>query len=175
MIRLGEIRKTYGKVTALDGLELDVHEGEFFCLLGPSGAGKTTTLKTVAGLEMPDAGTVELDGRDMRGIEPYDRGVAMCFESYALYPHKSAYDNLASPLRSPGTASPLRRPGNGSARWQNSSASRPCWTVRSANSPTASGSASPSAASWSARPGPSSSTSPCPTSTPSCASRCGPS
>ncbi|MDQ0601720.1 multiple sugar transport system ATP-binding protein [Streptomyces canus] len=101
MIGLRGVRKTYGKVTALDGLELEVREGEFFCLLGPSGAGKTTTLKTVAGLELPDAGTVEIDGRDMRDVEPYDRGVAMCFESYALYPHKSAYDNLASPLRSP--------------------------------------------------------------------------
>ncbi|MGN9759088.1 ABC transporter ATP-binding protein [Streptomyces sp. SD31] len=100
-IALREIRKTYGKTTALDGLDLEVGEGEFFCLLGPSGAGKTTTLKTVAGLELPDHGTVELDGKDMRGVEPYDRGVAMCFESYALYPHKSAYDNLASPLRSP--------------------------------------------------------------------------
>ncbi|MFJ5266129.1 ABC transporter ATP-binding protein [Streptomyces sp. NPDC088387] len=101
MIRLTGIRKTFGKKVALDGLELDVREGEFFCLLGPSGAGKTTTLKTVAGLEQPDAGTVVLDGRDMAGVEPYDRGVAMCFESYALYPHRSAYDNLASPLRSP--------------------------------------------------------------------------
>jgi ABC-type sugar transport system ATPase subunit len=101
VIGLRGVRKTYGKVTALDGLELEVREGEFFCLLGPSGAGKTTTLKTVAGLELPDAGTVEIDGRDMRDVEPYDRGVAMCFESYALYPHKSAYDNLASPLRSP--------------------------------------------------------------------------
>jgi multiple sugar transport system ATP-binding protein len=101
MIGLRGIHKTYGKVTALDGLELDVREGEFFCLLGPSGAGKTTTLKTVAGLERPDSGTVLLDGKDMAGVEPYDRGVAMCFESYALYPHRSAYDNLASPLRSP--------------------------------------------------------------------------
>lgn len=101
MIVLRGISKTYGRTTALDDLDLEVREGEFFCLLGPSGAGKTTTLKTVAGLEQPDAGTVELDGRDMRGVEPYDRGVAMCFESYALYPHKSAYDNLASPLRSP--------------------------------------------------------------------------
>jgi multiple sugar transport system ATP-binding protein len=100
-IALRGIRKTYGRTTALDGLELDVREGEFFCLLGPSGAGKTTTLKTVAGLELPDSGTVLLDGTDMKGVEPYDRGVAMCFESYALYPHKSAYDNLASPLRSP--------------------------------------------------------------------------
>lgn len=101
MIGLRGITKAYGRVTALDGLELDVREGEFFCLLGPSGAGKTTTLKTVAGLEQPDSGTVLLDGRDMAGVEPYDRGVAMCFESYALYPHRSAYDNLASPLRSP--------------------------------------------------------------------------
>ncbi|MEU5316467.1 ABC transporter ATP-binding protein [Streptomyces sp. NPDC021056] len=101
MIGLRGVSKAYGKVTALDGLELEVQEGEFFCLLGPSGAGKTTTLKTVAGLELPDAGTVEIDGRDMRDVEPYDRGVAMCFESYALYPHRSAYDNLASPLRSP--------------------------------------------------------------------------
>ncbi|KUL32074.1 ABC transporter ATP-binding protein [Streptomyces regalis] len=100
-VALRGIRKTYGKTTALDGLDLEVREGEFFCLLGPSGAGKTTTLKTVAGLELPDSGTVELGGKDMRGVEPYDRGVAMCFESYALYPHKSAYDNLASPLRSP--------------------------------------------------------------------------
>ncbi|MEU8978657.1 ABC transporter ATP-binding protein [Streptomyces sp. NPDC048309] len=100
-IALRGIHKAYGKRPALDGLELEVAEGEFFCLLGPSGAGKTTTLKTVAGLEEPDSGTVELDGADMTGVEPYDRGVAMCFESYALYPHRSAYDNLASPLRSP--------------------------------------------------------------------------
>ncbi|MFI6081327.1 ABC transporter ATP-binding protein [Streptomyces sp. NPDC051217] len=100
-IALRGVHKSYGRTTALDGIELNVAEGEFFCLLGPSGAGKTTTLKTVAGLEEPDSGTVELGGRDMTGVEPYDRGVAMCFESYALYPHRSAYDNLASPLRSP--------------------------------------------------------------------------
>ncbi|AYN41345.1 ABC transporter ATP-binding protein [Streptomyces dangxiongensis] len=100
-ITLRDVHKAYGRTTALDGVRLDVREGEFFCLLGPSGAGKTTTLKTVAGLERPDAGTVEIGGRDMRDVEPYDRGVAMCFESYALYPHRSVYDNLVSPLRSP--------------------------------------------------------------------------
>ncbi|GGX00381.1 ABC transporter ATP-binding protein [Streptomyces chryseus] len=100
-ISLRGVHKAYGRNTALDGLDLDVGQGEFFCLLGPSGAGKTTTLKTVAGLEQPESGTVSLDGTDMTGVEPYDRGVAMCFESYALYPHRSAYDNLASPLRSP--------------------------------------------------------------------------
>ncbi|MFB7077513.1 ABC transporter ATP-binding protein [Streptomyces sp. NPDC056308] len=100
-ITLRGVSKRYGRNTALDGLDLEVAEGEFFCLLGPSGAGKTTTLKTIAGLEEPQAGTVELGGTDMAGVEPYDRGVAMCFESYALYPHRTAYDNLASPLRSP--------------------------------------------------------------------------
>jgi ABC-type sugar transport system ATPase subunit len=101
VIELRGVRKAFGRTVALDGLDLEVAEGEFFCLLGPSGAGKTTTLKIVAGLEQPDSGTVGLDGRDMAGVEPYDRGVAMCFESYALYPHRSVYDNLASPLRSP--------------------------------------------------------------------------
>ncbi|WP_225821332.1 ABC transporter ATP-binding protein [Streptomyces naphthomycinicus] len=100
-IALRGVVKSYGRTTALDGLDLDVRDGEFFCLLGPSGAGKTTTLKAVAGLERPEAGTIEIDGRDMRDVEPYDRGVAMCFESYALYPHRSVYDNLVSPLRSP--------------------------------------------------------------------------
>ncbi|GAA4102491.1 ABC transporter ATP-binding protein [Actinomadura miaoliensis] len=100
-IVLKGLRKTYGKVTALDGVDLELRDGEFFCLLGPSGAGKTTTLKAVAGLEEPDEGRVEIGGVDMDGVEPYDRRVAMCFESYALYPHYSAYDNMASPLRSP--------------------------------------------------------------------------
>ncbi|MFF7753728.1 ABC transporter ATP-binding protein [Streptomyces sp. NPDC007971] len=100
-IALRDVHKAYGRTRALDGISLQVEEGEFFCLLGPSGAGKTTTLKTVAGLERPDSGTVEIGGRDMRDVEPYDRGVAMCFESYALYPHRSVYDNLVSPLRSP--------------------------------------------------------------------------
>jgi multiple sugar transport system ATP-binding protein len=101
LITLKGLRKTYGKVTALDGVDLEVAEGEFFCLLGPSGAGKTTTLKTVAGLEQLDEGRVEIGGVDMTGVEPYDRGVAMCFESYALYPHYSVFDNMVSPLRSP--------------------------------------------------------------------------
>ncbi|MFF2012232.1 ABC transporter ATP-binding protein [Streptomyces sp. NPDC058195] len=100
-LALRGVSKRYGRTVALDGLDLEVAEGEFFCLLGPSGAGKTTTLKTVAGLVEPDAGTVELGGADMAGVEPYDRGVAMCFESYALYPHRTVRDNLASPLRSP--------------------------------------------------------------------------
>lgn len=100
-LQLSTVTKTYGKRTrALTEVDLQVDDGEFFVVLGPSGAGKTTTLKCVAGLEEIDSGQVRIDGADMDGIEPYHRGVAMAFESYALYPQKTVFDNLASPLRS---------------------------------------------------------------------------
>ena len=104
-LELSGITKTYGSVTALEELDLDIGDGEFFVLLGPSGAGKTTTLKSVAGLQEIDAGRVTIAGQDMTGIEPYHRNVAMAFESYALYPQKTVFDNLASPLRSGRTGS----------------------------------------------------------------------
>lgn len=94
------VRKHYGEVAAVDGIDLDVADGEFFVILGPSGAGKTTTLKSIAGLVEIDEGTVTIAGRDMTGVEPYHRNVAMAFESYALYPQKTVEENLASPLRS---------------------------------------------------------------------------
>jgi multiple sugar transport system ATP-binding protein len=90
----------YGKTTALHGIDLELADGEFFVILGPSGAGKTTTLKSVAGLVDGAQGEIRIAGRDMTGVEPYDRGVAMAFESYALYPQKTVEENLASPLRS---------------------------------------------------------------------------
>ena len=90
----------YGKTVALHGIDLDLADGEFFVILGPSGAGKTTTLKSVAGLVDGAKGEIRIAGRDMTGVEPYDRGVAMAFESYALYPQKTVEENLASPLRS---------------------------------------------------------------------------
>ncbi len=90
----------YGKTVALHGIDLEIADSEFFVILGPSGAGKTTTLKSVAGLVDQVEGEVRIGGRDMTGVEPYDRGVAMAFESYALYPQKTVEENLASPLRS---------------------------------------------------------------------------
>ncbi|MQA25396.1 MAG: ATP-binding cassette domain-containing protein [Micromonosporaceae bacterium] len=104
-ISVDTLRKTFGRgagvVTALDDVSFDVGDGEFFCLLGPSGAGKTTTLKSIAGLVEPDKGAVRIGGQDVADVEPTHRNLAMCFESYALYPQHNVFDNMASPLRSP--------------------------------------------------------------------------
>lgn len=94
------LSKSYGKKAALRDINLDIGDGEFFCVLGPSGAGKTTALKSIAGLQEIDAGVITIAGVDMTGVEPYHRNVAMAFESYALYPQKTVFENLASPLRS---------------------------------------------------------------------------
>ena len=83
----------------LDALDLTIEDGEFFCILGPSGISKTTLLRIIAGLESPDAGRVVLDGKDITEVPPYHRPVALTFESYALYPHRSVFDNIASPLK----------------------------------------------------------------------------
>jgi multiple sugar transport system ATP-binding protein len=93
------ISKSFGDVQALKGLELDIPEGAFFVLLGPSGAGKTTTLRVIAGLETPDEGTVHLTGIDATKANPAERDLAMVFQSYALYPKQTAAENIASPLR----------------------------------------------------------------------------
>ncbi len=99
-LKLSGITKKFGDVTAIDNLSLDVKSGEFIVLLGPSGAGKTTTLRLIAGLEQPDGGSVEIDGRDMLNVTPALRDVTFVFQQYSLYPHLSVYDNLAFPLRS---------------------------------------------------------------------------
>ncbi len=95
------LTKQFGRTVAVDQLNLDCRDGEFFVLLGPSGAGKTTTLSLIAGLIAPTSGRIFIAGRDATGLDPADRDVAMAFETYALYPHLSVYDNLAFPLRSP--------------------------------------------------------------------------
>ena len=94
-----DISKSFGDVDALDKLQLDVPEGAFFVLLGPSGAGKTTTLRVIAGLEKPDWGTIHLNGIDATKATPAERDLAMVFQSYALYPKQTAAQNIASPLR----------------------------------------------------------------------------
>jgi multiple sugar transport system ATP-binding protein len=83
----------------LDRLSFSVEEGEFFVVVGPSGIGKTTLLRCIAGLERLDAGKVIIGGQDVTSVKPYRRGVAMTFESYALYPHLTVFENIASPLR----------------------------------------------------------------------------
>lgn len=98
-VRVTGLRKTYGKVGALKGLGFEVADGQFFCLLGPPGAGKTTTLRIIAGLEKPDEGDVWLDDEVVNDVHPMDRDVAMVFEDLALYPHWTAFDNIAHPLK----------------------------------------------------------------------------
>ncbi len=100
-IELCNITKKFKKITAIDNIKLEVKDKEFLVLFGPAGAGKTTILKTIAGLEYPDQGQVKFDGEVINYIEPTHRNVSMVFENYALYPHYSVYDNIASPLRSP--------------------------------------------------------------------------
>ncbi|MBN9017248.1 MAG: ABC transporter ATP-binding protein [Rhizobiales bacterium] len=95
------VTKRFGQTTAVANLRLDIANGEFIVLLGPTGAGKTTTLRLVAGLEAPDAGRVTIAGRDVTALAPAARDVTFVFQQYSLYPHLSVYDNLAFPLRSP--------------------------------------------------------------------------
>ncbi len=91
--------KRFGKVAALRGVDLHVHDGEFFVILGPSAAGKTTTLRAIAGLEKLDSGRIIFNGMDLEGMPVQERGFAMVFQSFALYPHLSTKQNLAYPLR----------------------------------------------------------------------------
>jgi putative spermidine/putrescine transport system ATP-binding protein len=98
-VRLTGLRKAYGNVAAVDGVDLAVAPGEFFTMLGPSGSGKTTTLRLIAGFELPDAGTVELAGREVSREPPYKRDVNTVFQDYALFPHMSVRDNVEYGLK----------------------------------------------------------------------------
>ena len=100
-IALSNVSKRFGTTLAVDRLDLSLANGEFVVLLGPTGAGKTTTLRLVAGLERPDEGKIRIDGRDVTQVDPAARDVTFVFQQYSLYPHLSVFDNLAFPLRSP--------------------------------------------------------------------------
>ncbi|MEA2295094.1 MAG: putative spermidine/putrescine transport system ATP-binding protein [Solirubrobacteraceae bacterium] len=98
-VTLRGLRKHYGEVRAVDGVDLDIARGEFFTMLGPSGSGKTTTLRLIAGFEQPDAGTVSLAGTDVTGRPPYARDVNTVFQDYALFPHMTVGENVEYGLR----------------------------------------------------------------------------
>jgi len=99
-IQLENITKKFGKVTALDGISLDIKDKEFFVLFGPAGAGKTTILNCIAGIQLPEEGMIKFDGKTVNLVDAAHRDTAMVFENYALYPQMTVYDNMASPLRS---------------------------------------------------------------------------
>jgi putative spermidine/putrescine transport system ATP-binding protein len=108
-IRLVDLAKRYGAVRAVDGVSLDIARGEFFTLLGPSGSGKTTTLRLIAGFELPDEGRVELGGKDVTSAPAYARDVNTVFQDYALFPHMTVAENVEYGLRIKRVARTERR------------------------------------------------------------------
>ncbi|HEX6247639.1 MAG TPA: ABC transporter ATP-binding protein [Nocardioidaceae bacterium] len=98
-ISLKSVTKRYGDVTAVAGIDLDIHDGEFFSMLGPSGSGKTTVLRLIAGFEQATEGHIELAGKDVTKTAPFDRDVNTVFQDYALFPHMNVLDNVAYGLR----------------------------------------------------------------------------
>jgi len=98
-VKLEDLERTYGDVVAVAGINLEIADGEFFSMLGPSGSGKTTTLRLIAGFELPTAGRVLLHGQDVTGVPPFDRDVNTVFQDYALFPHMTVGENVAYGLR----------------------------------------------------------------------------
>jgi multiple sugar transport system ATP-binding protein len=98
-ITLSDIHKTFGRTDVIHAVSLDIREGELVVFVGPSGCGKSTLLRLISGLDRPTSGTIEIDGRDVTGVTAADRGLAMVFQSYALYPHMSVWQNLAFGLQ----------------------------------------------------------------------------
>ena len=98
-VGLSGVHRTFGAITAVDDLTLDIADGEFFALIGPSGCGKTTTLRILAGLEEPSRGQVFLHGKDVTYVPPHRRPVSTVFQHYALFPHLNVFENVAFGLR----------------------------------------------------------------------------
>src|SRR5215217_6349644 len=98
-LKITNLYKRYGSVEILKDVNLDIRSGEFTVFVGPSGCGKSTLLRCISGLETISSGTLEIDGRVVNDVAPSKRGIAMVFQSYALYPHMSVYDNMAYALK----------------------------------------------------------------------------
>ena len=118
-VRLEGVIKRFGDVLAVDGVDLDVHEGEFFSMLGPSGSGKTTCLRMIAGFERPTEGRVILRGPDVGDLPPYERDVNTVFQDYALFPHMTVEENVGYGLmvRRRSKERTRRASRGGAARW----------------------------------------------------------
>jgi multiple sugar transport system ATP-binding protein len=101
-ITLKQVRKSFGDVDVIPGVDLDINDGEFVVFVGPSGCGKSTLLRLIAGLEDTTSGTIAIDGKDATALPPAKRGLAMVFQSYALYPHMTVRKNIAFPLKMAG-------------------------------------------------------------------------
>ncbi len=112
-LSLQNVSKRFGETEVVSGLSLDLHAGEFVALLGASGSGKSTTLRMLAGLEQPTSGQVLMGGRDVTASRPAARNIALMFQSYALYPHLSVRQNIATPLRQARLGAAARLPGAG--------------------------------------------------------------
>ena len=107
-ISIRNVRKSYGRTAVVHGVDLDIPSGDFVVILGPSGCGKSTLLRMIAGLEAITAGEIAIDGRVVNALEPRERGCAMVFQNYALYPHMSVADNIGYALKVAGVARPER-------------------------------------------------------------------
>ena len=102
LLAISALRKNFGAVEVLKGVDFTVEKGDFVCLLGPSGCGKSTLLRCIAGLETVTSGEIEIGGEPMSGVPPAGRNLAMVFQSYALYPHLSVKSNMAFGLKLQG-------------------------------------------------------------------------
>ncbi|NBA94493.1 ABC transporter ATP-binding protein [Pseudomonas sp. R5(2019)] len=107
-VQFTQVSRQFGDVKAVDGVSIDIHDGEFFSMLGPSGSGKTTCLRLIAGFEQPSAGSIRIHGAEAAGLPPYKRDVNTVFQDYALFPHMNVRDNVAYGLKVKGVPKPER-------------------------------------------------------------------
>jgi multiple sugar transport system ATP-binding protein len=168
---LDRVFKRFDTTEIIHGVSFDINPGEFVVFVGPSGCGKSTLLRMIAGLETVTAGSILIDDRRMNNVPPAKRGIAMVFQSYALYPHMSVYENLAFGLRTWGHPSPKSRPR--SPRRRRFCRLNPCCSENQGSFRADSDSASPSDGRLSATRESSCSMNPCRTLTPNSGCKCG--